>query len=365
MKIIRMLFTLLWLVPLAAFAAVFAPGALQFAAPTPAPFGPHISVKPARRRGAKLYKRRKWYGGTPMTREQMSRLTNLEVGLRAVFMDQMQSVVGASVLTTLFNVQDSTRAFERNLGVGGFSNVPEYRGSIEYDGIETLYRADYQHKQYSKGTAIERQLIDDEEYGVMRQRVQLMGLAFDRTIETFATSVFANAFTAGATAGPDAVALCSASHPYSPTNAATQSNAGTTALSHDAVSATRQAMLRFKDSAGFPMPVNPDTILVPIELEDSARVIVESTLRSSTPNNDANVNRSYQVITSRYLTDTNNWFLIDSRLARMWLNWYWRVRPEFAADPKSDFDLEMRVRGYFRCSFGWDSWQWIYGHNVA
>ena len=364
MSTIKHFIKLLWMVPLALFAAAFAPGALTLALPEAAPRASFVSAKPNRRRGAKLYKRRQWYGGTPMTREQMSRLTNLEVALRAVFMDQMQAVAGSSLLNSLFNIQESSRAVERNLGVGGFSNVPEYRGTIEYDGLETLYRADYQHREYAKGTAIERKLIDDDEYGVMRQRVQLMGLSFDRTIETFATSVFANAFTAGATAGPDGVALCSASHPYSPTNAATQSNAGTTALSHDAVSTTRQAMMRFKDSAGFPMPVNPDVLLVPIELEDTARVIVESGLRSGTPNNDMNANRSYSVITSRYLTDSNNWFLIDSRLARMWLNWYWRVRPEFVTDPKSDFDLELRFRGYFRCAFGWDSWQWVYGHNV-
>ena len=37
--------------------------------------------------------------------------------------------------------------------------------------------------------------------------------------------------------------------------------------------------MRFKDSAGFPMPVNPDVLLVPIELEDTARVIVEMVKR--------------------------------------------------------------------------------------
>ena len=66
-----------------------------------------------------------------------------------------------------------------------------------------------------------------------------------------------------------------------------------------------------------------------------------------------------------YLSDTNNWFMIDSMLAKMYLNWYDRVPMEFAMDPTSDFSLEARFRGYMRYSYGWDDWRWIYGHNVS
>ena len=77
-----------------------------------------------------------------------------------------------------------------------------------------------------------------------------------------------------------------------------------------------------------------------------------------------NVER-FRIITSPYLTDTNNWYLIDSRMAGMYLKWYWRVQPEFQQDPTSDYNLAMKYRGYMRFSFGWDSWMWIYGNEVA
>jgi hypothetical protein len=300
--------------------------------------------------------------GSPMTQTQMSALTNLGVALNGVFTHQLTALAGDSLLP-LFNVQNSSRAVERRLGVGGMSDVPVYSGAIEYDSFEPGYRTDYTHVEYAKGIAVERKLLDDDEYNVISQRGQKLGLTFNRTLQKHAASVFANAFLA-ANAGADGVALCATNHPYSPTNAATQGNRGTSALTESAVTATRQLMLKFKDDRGEVMNITPDTLLVPVELEEAARVIVESGQRSGTANNDANTNRGYRVVVSRYLTDANDWFLIDSGMAKMYLNWFWRVQPEFAEDPTSDFNLVMKYRGYMRYSYGFDAWQWIYGHIV-
>jgi phage major head subunit gpT-like protein len=248
--------------------------------------------------------------------------------------------------------------------VGGFGDVPEYTGTLEYDSFELLYRKTYEHTEYAKGMAVERKLIDDEEYGVMSQRTQLFGLAFDRKIYKDAASVFNNAFSSSYLGG-DNKALCASDHPYSPTNASTQSNVGTTALSYDAVLATERLMMGMVDSRGNALEVMPDTILVPVALKETALTIVNSPLKPGTPNNDANAAGGYRVVVSRYLTDANNWFLIDSRLAKLYLNWFWRVKPEFEADPTGDFSLAARFRGYVRYAFGFDAYPWIYGHNVA
>ena len=66
-----------------------------------------------------------------------------------------------------------------------------------------------------------------------------------------------------------------------------------------------------------------------------------------------------------YLTDANAWWLIDSQLAKLYLNWFDRVPLEFAMDPTSDFTLEARFRGYMRYSYGWSDWRWIYGNNPS
>jgi hypothetical protein len=177
--------------------------------------------------------------------------------------------------------------------------------------------------------------------------------------------VFNNAFSSTYTGG-DGVELCGA-HPYSPSNATTQSNAGSTALSYDSVIATRKLMKSFVDDKGNKIPINPDTILVPLELEDTAWTAVESMSKPGTANNDGNFVRSrgFNVITWDYLNDANNWFMMDSRLMGLFANWFDLEPMEFAADPSSDYNLVAKYRGYMRYSYGWSDWRWVYGHEVA
>jgi len=111
--------------------------------------------------------------------------------------------------------------------------------------------------------------------------------------------------------------------------------------------------------------VMPDTLLVPVELEAEARVIVESALKSGADSNDANINRGYRVLVSRFLSDSNNWFMLDSRMAKLYLNWYWRVKPEFVIDASSEYALKTNFRGYTRYSYGYDLPWWVYGHEVS
>ena len=66
-----------------------------------------------------------------------------------------------------------------------------------------------------------------------------------------------------------------------------------------------------------------------------------------------------------YLGFISNWFVIDSSLAKLYLNWLDRVPLEFEMDPTSDFRLEARFRGYMRYSWGWSDWRWLYGHTVT
>jgi phage major head subunit gpT-like protein len=212
--------------------------------------------------------------------------------------------------------------------------------------------------------SVERKLIDDDDYNKISQRARLLGIAADRTRYNHAASMFNQAFSATRLGG-DGKALCATDHPYSPGSSSTQSNKGTSVLSHDAVVETRKAMMQFKDSRGNPILVNPDTLLVPVDLMDTAQTIVNSQNRSGTANNDANTLRGYRVVVSRYLTDNNNWFLIDSTMARTYFNWFDRVAPEFAEDANSDFDLASRFRVYMRYSYGFDHWCAIYGHEVS
>ncbi len=66
-----------------------------------------------------------------------------------------------------------------------------------------------------------------------------------------------------------------------------------------------------------------------------------------------------------YLTDANNWFMVDSQMAQLHLNWFDRIPVEFALDPSSSFNLVAKFRGYMRYSLGWNDWRWVFGHAVT
>jgi len=296
--------------------------------------------------------------------EQWAQL--LEPGLRSIFEIQRDALAAESRIPMLFNVLTSAKAQEHFLGVGGMGDWNAYEGAIEYDEFDQGYKTSLTHEQYVKGFKVERKLVDDDQYGVINPRPRQLALSAMRTREKHAASVFNNAFSASYTGG-DSVALCSDSHPMSPVNATTQDNAGTSALTYDNVVTTRRLMREYKDDRNELVVINPDTLLVPPELEETAFAIMETEQKPDSANYHANFvpSKINKVIVWDYLTDANNWFMIDSALASIHLLWIDRVNLEFEMDPTSDFRLEARFRGYMRYSYGWSDWRWVYGHSVT
>ena len=211
-------------------------------------------------------------------------------------------------------------------------------------------------------------MLDDDQRGTIKRKAQNLGFAFGRTRATHASSVFNNAFSASYL-GADAVALCSALHPVNKSSTDTYSNAGSSALSYSAVVTTLIAGQDLNDDRSNPMQSIYDVLYIPTALQATAYEIVNALNKPSTADNAANALRfmgsnGLQVVVDPYLTDADNWFMIDSQMARMHLLWFNRVLPEFALDPASDFNLVAKYRGYMRYSFGWDDARWVYGHSV-
>jgi hypothetical protein len=210
-------------------------------------------------------------------------------------------------------------------------------------------------------------LWDDDQKGNIRRRAAGLGNAFGSTIASFQSSVLNHAFDV-AYAGSDLVALCSATHDTSPVDGTHIVNRGTTALSYAAINTVRAAGLALKADDGTPMPIVYDTLIIPSALESKA---LEETRGSYVPGQadltaSAVFNGQFvkNIIVDPYLTDANNWFMVNEAEAKLHLLWFWRVRPEMTMDPTSDFNLVAKYRAYMRLSFGWDDWRWIYGQEV-
>lgn len=280
----------------------------------------------------------------------------IEPGLTEIFWDEYNAV--PSVIPQLYNQLPSTQANEEDLAIGAMGEFPEFEGRVQYDSPEQLWKATYTHTEFAKGFQIERKLFDDNLYPVMNDRSRDLGRAAFRTRESRAALLFNNATT---TAGYDGIALGSASHPLSPSVATVQSNYNVLALSAANMSTVRLAMRSWTDDRGNLAGVNPDLLLVPPELEETAWKIVQtpSIYESGSANLTGGFHRNrYSVITWDYLTDANRWFFIDSRLMKRFLKWYDRVPIEFGQ--QEDFDTYVaRFRAYMRFSYGWSNWRWV------
>lgn len=286
----------------------------------------------------------------------------LDPGLRKIFMDEYTMPDGQ--IDNLFGVESSSKATEYDLGIGGMGDLEEFTGTIPYGDFKQQYKVSYTHREWVKGIKIERKLIDDDQYSIINKRPAQLALVAKRTREKHGASIFNSAFNTSVFAGGDTLALCSTAHTRVGT-ATTVGNSGTTALSATAVEATRLLGRQFTDETDNLLVAQFDTLIVPPNLEQAAWEIVTSDGKLATANNDPNFSKGkYKVVVWDWLTDTNNWFMADSRMSKLYLKWFNRIPVEFNKD--KDFDTYLaKWSCYTRYSYGFSDWTWLYGHAVA
>ena len=289
--------------------------------------------------------------------------------VRKEWTEQQAAIV--SPAAQFYGTETSKAAAEYSQGVGSFGVIEEYNASsdgdnaIAYDSFAALHEKTFTHKEYAKGVSIERKLWDDDQLGAIRRKAGGLGNAFGTTRSVHASSVFNNAFSSDYVGG-DGVSLCNASHPVNVESATNFDNAGSTAISEAAIKATLLLGHAMENDRGNPMPVIYDVLYVPSALQADAYDFAKTLAPAQTTSQEQFVSsRGLTVIVDPYLTDANNWFMLDSAQAKLHLLWYDRVLPEINADPASNFNLAARFAGYMRYSFGWDNARFIYGHEVA
>lgn len=274
-------------------------------------------------------------------------------------MERTQDIVGE-----LFMVENTTNAYEKMVGLSGLGLMQRKNegGAGEYDRMNQEYLTTFTPEMFLKNVPISRELVDDQSLLTLASLAREMGETVARTMQFEGAKVFNNAFAT--TTYGDGQFLCDTDHPLGANNATTASNNGTDALTHASLSAARTAMRKFKDPRGNPLGVMGDTLLVPPDLENTALEIVTSQLKAGTANNDRNVLSNIRVIVWDWLTDTNNWFLIDSRRAKRNLVWFNRQAPEIT----SHFDATSQnyiITISARWAYGVTDWRWVYGGEVA
>jgi phage major head subunit gpT-like protein len=286
----------------------------------------------------------------------------LDPGLRKIFVDEFGAP--GDMVSQLYSAEKSNKAVEYDLGIGGLGDLEEFTGTIPYGDFNQQYRISYSHREWVKGIKIERKLVDDDQYGIINARPRQLAIVGRRTREKHGASLFNNAFNTTIFAGGDTLSLCYTAHTYVGTST-TVGNSGTTALSATAVEATRLLGTGLTDETDNLMDIQYDTILVPPNLEETANIITKTEKEVGSAQNDINFSRGkYKVLVWNRLTDTNNWFMIDSKYMKLFLKWFDRIPMEFNKD--KDFDTYLaKWSCYTRYSYGFSDWRWIWGMAVS
>lgn len=278
-----------------------------------------------------------------------------------------------SLKSKLYNVQKSEHYSESITSMTGIGDMVQTDGAVPYDTFEEGYDKTFVHKVFKKGIQIKRETRDDAKLIDMENQAGNLIDASNRTKEKFVHAPFNNATAttfnlASGTftlTGRDGLALASASHPSHTGKTAVQSNLTTNEFSSDALKTAENLMKNFKTDIGERGNFVPDTILAPYELRDVVYTEMASTNVTGSANNDANWNKDkYHVIISPWLTDTDRWFLIDSRYMKKCLFWLDRIELEIKSQVDFNTDVWM-IKAYERYSLGFTDWRWVVVNNPA
>ena len=269
----------------------------------------------------------------------------------------------------LYNVQSSTKSQENHLGIGSVAQMSPWTGSVSYQEFKKGFSKGFRHAKYSSGIQFEEELFRFEEYNEMKKRTRELNVSVYKTLQAHGVSTFNNAFDA-AFAGPDLVALCSASHPYSPSDATIDPlNTNTFALDLTIPNLTTMfdAMSNFRDDKGDQLFGTPNILLTGIGYRAEAQKICGPRAGDREPftaDNDANLYKDGLTHIFHPMIQGKKWFLIDKDLMDNSLFWYNARIPTI--ETEVDFDTEMqKYKTIGMWSYGFTNWTWIVGSNYA
>lgn len=252
------------------------------------------------------------------------------------------------------NVKTSKKTYEESAYYGGLGLMPEkIEGEmISYDEFIQGPTKRWVHKTFGLGIRITEELIEDSLYpdvpSNMGDMSKELGNSGAETLEVLVHDLFnSGTVTTTHTAG-DGLAIFSTVHKS--LNGATWSNRSSSDATLSATS-LKQGFVDFENTLsdrGIQQVQVPKVLLVPPQLEFTARELIHSTYDPETANNNINTiqSRNLTLLVDPYLTSTTAWFLIGDSNP---LTTFMRRNPKYAQD--GDFNTgDALFKGTFRMS---------------
>lgn len=284
----------------------------------------------------------------------------LTPGFRKIYVDAYEEE--EMHLNDVFHVETSEKDSEKDSSISSFGLAQETseQGPVSYEDPLQGYDKTYSHLKYTKGFKVTLEMWEDGLYRSMKRLPEALGRCMRRTSEDLASQVYNRAFNSSYADGGDAKVLCSTSHTR-PDGGTAQSNSSSTsiALTESNLETARIAFRKQLDDKGNKIGTKPKVLLIPVDLDKTAHLIIDSDKRSGTADNDVNINKGkFRIIDWEYISSTTAWFLLDPSTHRV--NWFWRRKPSMKNDEL--FDTEVAVyKSSMRLSRSWSHWIGTWG----
>lgn len=274
----------------------------------------------------------------------------------------------ATEYTDLFQIEDSSRAYEQDVQITGFSLAPiKPEGqSGSYDSEQQGPVTTYVHVAYALGYIVTHEEIQDNLYEqVSQRRVKANAFSVNQTIENVAAFLYNNAFSTTYFSTADGAALCSTAHVN--TSGGTYSNALATPadIAEASIEDLSIQIMGTQNDKGLLINIMPSTLHVSRQDWFNANRIMKSVLQSNTNTNNVNVLKATNAFPggikmNHYFTAPHAWFIRTNCPNGMQM--FWRERPSFGQD--NDFDTKnAKALTYMRFSVGCTDPRGIFGSN--
>lgn len=261
----------------------------------------------------------------------------------------------------VFKVEDMDKATEYEQILGGFGlwDKNTEGNTINEDtmseGDEITFTAD----RYDKGYEVTWELVKDDYHGVLNGKgkgntAQNLAAGLNATVETLAAGILNNGFS---NTGYDGVSLFNNSHPLTD-SASTCDNLASGALTYANLKSALTLMRQQVNEAGIQIVCIPDKLIVPNELEFTAKEILNSTKVAGELSNTETQTPGLKLVVMDYLTSSTAWFLQAKGIEN--LVYKWRERPWFDSQviPKK---VDRFFFGFMRACAGYRNWRGLCG----
>lgn len=280
----------------------------------------------------------------------------------------------------VFNIENSTQAFEDEVemaGTGAMPEKPEGSAAI-YDDLIQGGTKRYVHLTYALGSRASWELIEDDQYGIIKQMPKAHARSAMFAREMVAFNVLNLGFSTIKTI--DGVSLFNTQHPLLGGPNATNLGPGLSNvvfasgtypnrpspdldLSFTAIQLMTNHFERLIDSQGIPVRVKPRCILIPPELKFIAREILGSPGKPYTSDNELNslLGEDLRFKVINYFTSQSAWYAVADKESHQ-LKFF--DRHPIDTDYDDDFDTRAtKVITFQRFSAGATSWVGTWGSN--